>query len=44
MSGQIQLQLGLLGSYVYPCRNKTQPPAHLQDLIPTLEGIYNYMH
>ena len=41
MPGQIQLQLS---SYVHPCTNETHPPACLQDLIPTLAGIYDYMH
>ena len=39
MSGQIQLQLG---SYIHI--QMKHPPAHLQDLIPTLAGIYNYIH
>ena len=29
---------------VHPYTNETHPPACLQNLIPTLAGIYNYIH
>ena len=35
--GRTQLHLG---SYIHPCTNEAHPPAHLQDLIPTLTDVY----
>ena len=30
----------IAAGYLHPCTNETHPPAHLQDLIPTLAGVY----